>query len=190
LASNERSDFLCKAISEITELTEIIKKRRKQRADIFRSAAARNHNSKVKGESKMFTIWGYSIYLVLSIAATIWVATTLYRNGRVFLIESFHGHAEMADSVNCLLVVGFYLINVGFVSLALKYGDKPDNVQQVFEAVSTKFGMVLLILGAMHFFNLYLFSRIRNAGQLDRLLTSPQDAYGDTLAAAKQAAKS
>ena len=72
----------------------------------------------------------------------------------------------MADSINHLLVVGFCLINIGYVSLALKYGDKAADVQQLFEALSTKVGAVLLILGGMHFFNLYVFSKMRKRGLL------------------------
>nr|HNH83010.1 hypothetical protein [Acidobacteriota bacterium] len=62
----------------------------------------------------------YLTYLVLSIILTIWVAQTLHKNGRVFLVDVFHGNIELADSVNHLLVVGFYLINLGYISLALK----------------------------------------------------------------------
>ena len=64
----------------------------------------------------------YLAYLAISTALTIWVARTLHKNGRVFLVESFLGNEELADSVNHLLVVGFYLLNIGFVTLALKYG--------------------------------------------------------------------
>ena len=99
------------------------------------------------------TVWSYLAYLVLSITVTVWVARTLHKNGRIFLVDAFHGNEPLADSINHLLVVGFYLINVGFVSLALKYGDKPENLQGVFEALSTKEGVVLLVLGAMHFFH-------------------------------------
>ena len=62
----------------------------------------------------------YAAYLAISLAATIWVATTLHRNGRIFLVDAFHGNTELADSVNHLLVVGFYLINIGYVSMALR----------------------------------------------------------------------
>ena len=69
----------------------------------------------------------YLIYLAISIALTIWVARTLHKNGRVFLVDVFHGNEALADSVNHLLVVGFYLINFGYVSLALKLGYAIDN---------------------------------------------------------------
>jgi hypothetical protein len=107
-------------------------------------------------------VWTYGAYLLVSIAITIWVARTLHRNGRVFLVDSFGGNEPLADSVNHLLVVGFYLINIGAVALALKYGNPADSVQGAIEYLSTKIGLVLVILGAMHFFNLFVFSRMRH----------------------------
>lgn len=106
----------------------------------------------------------YLIYITLSVALTIWVARTLHRNGRIFLVQAFHGNEQMADSVNHLLVVGFYLVNVGYITLALKYGDKPNTVQDAFEFLSTKIGLVLVVLGGMHFFNMFNFDKMRRKG--------------------------
>jgi hypothetical protein len=108
----------------------------------------------------------YLIYLGVSIALTIWVARTLHANGRVFLVDVFHGNEQLADSVNHLLVVGFYLINFGYVSLALKLGYNVETAQEGIEALSVKVGMVLLVLGGMHFFNLFIFSRMRRRTSL------------------------
>jgi hypothetical protein len=99
---------------------------------------------------------------------TIWVARTLHKNGRVFLVECFHGNEELADSVNHLLVVGFYLVNVGFVSLYLKLSAEVPDVRGVFEALSGKMGVVLLVLGAMHFFNVLIFTRLRRRAEIER----------------------
>ena len=114
----------------------------------------------------MYVVYSHLAYLVLSIGLTVWVARTLAKSGRVFLVDAFLGNRELADSVNHLLVVGFYLINVGFVSLALKYGDKPTDLQTAIEILSTKMGFVLLVLGGMHFFNLHVFSRMRKRAML------------------------
>src|SRR5438309_5407986 len=100
----------------------------------------------------------YLVYLAISIGLTIWVAHTLHKNGRVFLVEVFRGDEGLADSVNHLLVVGFYLINLGYVSLALKLGYQIETLQSAIEALSWKVGLVMLVLGAMHFFNLFIFS--------------------------------
>ena len=107
-------------------------------------------------------ITSYATYLAISIAVTVWVARTLHKNGRVFLVDAFHGNEPLADSVNHLLVVGFYLVNIGFVSLALKFGIRPTDASEAMEVLSAKLGWVLLILGAMHFFNLYVFAKLRN----------------------------
>jgi hypothetical protein len=114
------------------------------------------------------TVWMYLCYLAISVTITVWVAKTLHKNGRIFLVDSFLGNEKLADSINHLLVVGFYLINVGYVSLALRYGDKPDNLQGVLETLSTKVGVVLLVLGAMHFFNLFVFSKMRRRALLHK----------------------
>jgi hypothetical protein len=106
-------------------------------------------------------VWTYLAYLTLSIGLTVWVARTLHKNGRIFLVDSFQGNEPLADSVNHLLVVGFYLINVGAVALWLKYGSPAHDAQSAIEYLSTKIGLVLVILGGMHFFNLLVFTRMR-----------------------------
>jgi hypothetical protein len=86
----------------------------------------------------------------------------LFKNGRIFLIDIFHGNKELADSVNKLLVVGFYLINIGYMSLALKEADTINRIQEVVEVLSFKLGWITLILGGMHFLNLTIFFKLRN----------------------------
>jgi len=109
----------------------------------------------------MYIVWSYFAYLAISLAATIWVARTLHKNGRIFLVDAFHSNVELADSVNHLLVVGFYLVNIGYVVLALRTASDPDNLREAIELLSNKIGMVLVVLGIMHFSNLYVFSRMR-----------------------------
>jgi hypothetical protein len=108
--------------------------------------------------------WSYAVYLAISITATIWVARTLYKNGKVFLIDAFGGNAELAGSVNHLLVVGFYLINVGYVARALTTTDNIASLRSAIELVSTKIGTILMLLGGMHFFNIYVFNHLRRRG--------------------------
>ncbi len=103
----------------------------------------------------------YLAYLFISVSLTVWVACTLHVNGRVFLVDSFLGNEPLADSVNHLLRVGFYLINIGYVTLALKYGVAASSAQESLETLSNKVGLVLLVLGGMHFFNLFIFAKMR-----------------------------
>jgi len=128
-------------------------------------------------------VWTYLSYLLISTALTIWVARTLFKNGRIFLVDSFLGNEPLADSINHLLVVGFYLINFGYVTLALKSDEKPVDLQGALETLSTKIGWVLLILGAMHFFNLFVFSKMRKRALLENALPPvPPQAYVEGVA--------
>lgn len=109
-----------------------------------------------------YVILTYALYLPLTIALTVCVAKTLFTNGRVFLVDIFHGNEELADSVNRLLVVGFYLINIGYAVYTLQIFGSIDSAQIVIEKLSLKIGSIILILGGMHFFNLFVFFRLRS----------------------------
>ena len=119
------------------------------------------------------TVVAYVIYLVVSIALTVWVARTLSHNGRIFLSDVLHGDERLADAVNRLLVVGFYLVNLGFVALYLHQSDEISNAREIFEALSTKLGVVLLVLGVMHLGNVYALNKIRRRGVMEREQTPP-----------------
>lgn len=108
-------------------------------------------------------IYTYTVYLTASLVIAIWVGTTLSRNGRTFLVENFEGKEELADSINHLLLVGFYLVNLGFVSLALRYGAKPINTVEAIEFLSTKIGLVVVVIGFMHFFNMRMLLTFRRS---------------------------
>ncbi len=103
----------------------------------------------------------YIVYLVVTIALTIWVAKTLFKNGKVFLIDIFHGNRDLADSVNNLLLVGFYLINICYSVYTLQVKVGIVNPQEMIEALSLKVGFIILLLGGMHFFNLFVFFKLR-----------------------------
>lgn len=129
-------------------------------------------------EAQAVMLATYVIYVAVSLGITFWVGRTLNRNGRVFLVENFSGREALADSINHLLLVGFYLINIGFISLALRFGDRPTDVVGAVELLSTKIGMAVVVLGALHFFNMFALVRFRNWPMLGRL-TKPTSAQRD-----------
>jgi TRAP-type C4-dicarboxylate transport system permease large subunit len=118
-------------------------------------------------DSSMLLV-AYAVYLVLSLLITVWVARTLHANGRLFLVDAFHGQEALADSVNKLLVVGFYLINLGWIVNSLRIREVLTTAPHAVESLADKIGTVLLVLGVMHFFNLFLFNRFRRRA-LDEL---------------------
>jgi hypothetical protein len=107
----------------------------------------------------------YGAYAVITVSLTVWLARTLFRNGAVFLEGVFKDEPKMADAVNQLLVVGFYLFNLGYAALIMK-AERGDTVIQAVEVLAWKLGALLLSLGVMHFTNLYIFYRIRRRARL------------------------
>lgn len=96
----------------------------------------------------------YALYLLITLAITIWVARTLSRNGKVFLVQCFGHNEELANSTNHLLVVGFYLVNIGFITLTLSIGTEPTTTAEAIRFLSSKVGLAVIVLGGMHFFNM------------------------------------
>ena len=118
--------------------------------------------------SDALSFWEYGIYFVVALAITVWVGRTLFRNGRLFLVDAFQGRQEMADSVNHLLIVGFYLVNIGFMLLFLSSGSSPTRPLVVAEHLSWKLGVVVIVLGIMHTFNLFVLNLLRLSGARTR----------------------
>ncbi|HWL85782.1 MAG TPA: hypothetical protein VNO21_08270 [Polyangiaceae bacterium] len=116
-------------------------------------------------ETARYLIPVYATYAFASVSLTVWLARTLFRNGAVFLESVFGDDTKMADAVNRLLVVGFYLLNFGYACLLLK-ADPASNPVEAIEIFSWKLGALLLSLGGMHFCNMYLFYRVRRRSQI------------------------
>lgn len=108
-----------------------------------------------------WTVITYVGYLAVAVPVTVWVARTLVANGTTFLADVFDGRADLAGAVNHLLVVGFYLLNVGFVLLFLRVDDAVPDASGMLETLSVKLGVVLLVVGAVHFANILVFNSIR-----------------------------
>ncbi|GIF18722.1 hypothetical protein BJ973_008318 [Actinoplanes tereljensis] len=105
-------------------------------------------------------VWMYLVYLLVSVGLTVWVATTLSRNGLVFLADVF-ADEKLAKAVNQLLVMGFYLLNLGYVTFAMRSGAQIDDTSEALETLSMKIGLVLLVLGVLHFCNVFFLNRYR-----------------------------
>ena len=115
----------------------------------------------------------YIVYLPVVILLTLYVARSLFKNGRVFMLDIFRGKTEIADSTNRLFEVGFYLINIGFALRIMEvkryWSDNPyDTNQEVVETLAGKIGGFAIYLGVMLFLNLFLFMRGRRKSNANR----------------------
>lgn len=123
----------------------------------------------------MLELTTYALYLSISVSLTIWVGRTLFHNGRIFLVDAFHGNQQMADSVNQLLKIGFYLLNIGFVGLFLNTGVIPQTNGQMIKQLSWQIGVVMLVLGAIHLLNMKNIAGMRSRALSKRELYAAQE---------------
>lgn len=116
-----------------------------------------------------YVVISYLIYLIITVTTTILVAKNLFSNGKVFLIDIFHGNAELAIAVNNLLLAGFYLINIGYAVYTLRVFETIGNAQELIEVLSIKTGAIILILGGMHFGNMFVFFKLRRKANEEKV---------------------
>lgn len=114
------------------------------------------------------TVWTHLVYLTLSIVITVWVGRTLQRHGKVFAMGGNNGSQDdetLVESFSRLLEMGFYLLSFAAVNLTLRYGETVRTLQDAIELLSTKIGVVLLVLGFVHLVMTGVFSGSRNRGR-------------------------
>ena len=102
----------------------------------------------------------YVGYAAVAIGLTAFLARTLFRNGGVFLHDVFGERAAIADAVNRLLVIGFYMFNLGYAFYVLRAGRGLDGFDAM-QFFVNHVGALLLVLAVMHFANVFVFWRIR-----------------------------
>lgn len=110
----------------------------------------------------------YLPYATIAITLTIWLARTLSRHGAVFLETVFPNRPALANAINQLLVIGFYLVNIGWALLLLQADEVTEHVHTASDAVAlltTRLGLLLLLLGVAHLANLYVFHRVRRGAE-------------------------
>lgn len=120
----------------------------------------------------LYILKAYLIYLPLALGMTFYVARTLFRNSKVFMLDIFRGREEIANATNRLFEVGFYLLNIGTALMILKMHTVQNN-QQMLENLSYKLGGFSIYLGIMTFLNLYLFFRGKRKADQRKVVLMP-----------------
>jgi uncharacterized membrane protein len=113
-------------------------------------------------------VWTHLTYLGISTAITVWVGRTLRKHGSIFAADGDESRSDLLDSFAHLLEVGFYLLNFGVISMALKAGERAEDMQTAIELLSTKFGAILFVLGFIHLLMIAVFSGARKRKQHEK----------------------
>lgn len=96
----------------------------------------------------------YLIYLTLTYLITVKVGWMFYRNGRVFILGLLQGNAALTDAINNILLVGYYLVNIGYATVMISTWQPIHDGLAMLTVIITMTGQILLSLGVMHCFNM------------------------------------
>jgi hypothetical protein len=127
-----------------------------------------------RGEPLMGVAVTYVAYLAISIALTVFVGSALSRSGRVFLRDVFGDQAAPAEAASRLIVVGFYLLSLGFITLTMRMSGEIGSARQGIQVLSVKIGEVLLVLGVLYLANIGFLARLRHRIQAQALQLIPE----------------
>jgi hypothetical protein len=103
-----------------------------------------------------YNVAAYLVYLSITVGVILRVGHLLFRHGRIFIVNCLHGDTVLADAINRILLIGYYLVNVGYSVLSLKIWTPITSGVQMAETLGKKIGCIVLLLGAMHLFNVTL----------------------------------
>ena len=110
----------------------------------------------------------YTVYGAVCIGLTVWLAVVLFRNGKVFLEGMFEDNPDMGDAINRLLVVGFFMLNLGYAFLIFQ-AKATATTEEAVGFLVNRLGLLLVSLGLIHFVNMAVFWKIRRRTQMGEL---------------------
>ena len=112
----------------------------------------------------------YVAYVIVAVVLTAWLARTLFQSGAAFLHDVFDGKAQLSQAVNRLLVVGFYMLNLGYALYILRASRGLEGFDAV-QFLVNRLAVLLVSLAGIHFVNMLVFWWIRTRHEQRHLPT-------------------
>ncbi|MEC5156294.1 hypothetical protein [Chryseobacterium sp. MP_3.2] len=109
----------------------------------------------------MYNILSYFLYFSFTIPVIVFVGWKCFKIGKVYLLDVLKDD-EICNSVNKLLLLGYYLFNVGYIAISISNWGKTDTYYQLVEVVSTKIALILIIISLLHYVNIAMLYFLRN----------------------------
>lgn len=104
-------------------------------------------------------IIGYIIYLGLTSIIILKVGKLCYDNGNIFVSQLIPNHEELCHQINKMLLVGYYLLNLGYCAMTIISWEKIQTINQLIEIIATKSAIIILTIGIMHYINIILLTK-------------------------------
>ena len=109
-----------------------------------------------------YNIMAYLLYGCITVYIIYWVGKAFYRNGRIFILRLFHQQEAMTDTTNNILLMAYYLFNIGYAIIQFSFWEKVDSIANLISSIATKTGILVMILAITHYFNILLIYFLSN----------------------------
>jgi hypothetical protein len=104
-------------------------------------------------------IIGYILYLIITIFIIIKVGKICYRNGNVFVAELIPDHEDLCQKINQVLLLGYYLLNIGYCAITLISWEKILSINQLIEVIAIKTAVIIFLISALHYMNIIILTK-------------------------------
>ncbi len=103
-----------------------------------------------------YNLIGYGAFIALIVLIIVFVGRTCYRNGNVFVAELLPGHLELCRQINKVLLIGYYLVNIGYCAITLVSWQQITSIAQLVEVIAVKMAIIIGIISGLHYLNILL----------------------------------
>ncbi|MUU79572.1 hypothetical protein [Winogradskyella endarachnes] len=110
----------------------------------------------------------YLIYLPIICFIMLKVGWLFYKNGEVFLLDIFQQNQPLVSSINKLLLIGYYLLNIGYAILTISYWEHLESTIEIINSLSLTLGRIIIILALMHYNNIFILKFINKQKLLNQ----------------------
>ncbi|MCB9233866.1 MAG: hypothetical protein H6581_19575 [Bacteroidia bacterium] len=101
-----------------------------------------------------YPLLSYCIYLPLTVFIMVYVGWQCYKHGEIYLEQIFGHETGLVKAINKTLLVGYYLVNLGYAVFTLSMGMESSSLPEMIHSLSTKLGIILLVLALLHYVNM------------------------------------
>ncbi|POR26127.1 hypothetical protein BWK58_05705 [Flavobacterium columnare] len=107
-------------------------------------------------ETNNYNIIAYSIFLAIIFYIILVVGKICYQNGNIYVDRLIPDHSELCQQINKVLLVGYYLVNIGYAATTLITWKEIFTIEQLIEILSIKVATIAFILSFLHYSNIYI----------------------------------
>ncbi|HLA57373.1 MAG TPA: hypothetical protein VK622_01360 [Puia sp.] len=103
-----------------------------------------------------YNISAYIVYLILTGFIIVFVGKLFYRNGRMFILGLMKDDAARTDHLNNILLVAYYLFNIGYAFVKLSFWQSIENLAKLVSSIANNMSVLIFILASTHYLNMVL----------------------------------